>query len=181
MALIRFLPCTTPIKAKSRVNAFKKSVVVVRIKEKIAIVFSHTKLIALPKHKKKYYPKKKKNLLSELYPGALFQEVFELYNNQLLRFSISVSSLTLLAYSFFFGKNIICCYYYYYYGNQKLKLSLKLNMRRIKAHNFHCRGREIFNSKCFRYKFHKFLLAYDTRLLSFTTTALHQFFKPVST
>ena len=54
-------------------------------------------------------------------------------------------------------------------------------MRRIKAHNFHCRGREIFNSKCFRYKFHKFLLAHDTRLLSFTATALHQFFKPVST
>ena len=100
IALIRFLPCT---KAKSRVNAFKKSVVVVRIKEKIAIVFSHTKLIALPKHKNKYYPKKKKKkLLSELYPGASFQEFFELYNNQLLRFSISVSSLTLLAYCFFF-------------------------------------------------------------------------------
>ena len=54
-------------------------------------------------------------------------------------------------------------------------------MRRIKTKNFHCRGREIFNPKCFRYKFHKFLLAHNTRLLSFTTTAMHQFFKPVST
>ena len=75
-------------------NSFKKSVVV-RIKEKIAIVFSHTKVIALPKHNNKYYKiryssVRTQNCIQELCFN--FQEDFQLYDNQLLQFSISVSS-----------------------------------------------------------------------------------------